>query len=60
MLFAFAVDLALWTLAGYGAFRLARRLWPNRAFDPQLIMLGFFIVGALVIMATFTHWLIYK
>jgi hypothetical protein len=59
MLVAFAVDLTLWALAGYVVFRIGRRFWPHRFDDPKLVMVAFFIIGALVTMSTFTRWIIY-
>jgi hypothetical protein len=59
MFVAFAVDLALWTLAGYLVARFGGRFLPEGLRDPRLVMVAFFVVGTLVTMASFPHWLIY-
>ena len=59
MLFGFAVDLSLWTLAGYLIGHFGNRYLPKPFQDTRLITVAFLITGALVTMLTYRVWAIY-
>jgi hypothetical protein len=59
MLVAFAVDLALYALAGYLLVRFGKRFLPGPFQDPRITVLAFVVIGAFITMISFPHWAIY-
>lgn len=56
---AIGVDLTVYCIIGFLFVHFTRKWLPGPWNDRALVIPLFLVVGALITMATYTHWLVY-